>query len=301
MVMDKIIVRMRGGLGNQLFIIAFAYKIATEQHKHVEMVLDIREYEKYKVRNFELLNMLEDGTIRFYDKDIDYSVKYEITRKAYHLLQKFIPSQKKMSKSLSKNGCYYSKRSAQGYCISNKKDVYIYGYFQDAIMAFEAKNTLLSHLKLPIVNKYSIDASQKYLAVSIRCGKDYLSQGWPICSSGYFNSAINEIITEKYMKQNINILIFSDDIRVAKQMCGITQKDVITKYIEGLSAPEQLSLMSKCDDFVLSNSSFSWWGAFLGVKMDSIIIVPDVWYDTRENTSKTLITYKNIRIRKIHT
>jgi hypothetical protein len=59
--------------------------------------------------------------------------------------------------------------------------------------------------------------------------------------------------------------------------------------------------MSKCDDFVLSNSSFSWWGAFLGVKMDSIIIVPDVWYDTRENTSKTLITYKNIRIRKIHT
>ena len=46
----KIIVRMRGGLGNQLFILASAYSVA-RQFEDYELVIDDREYKKYKIRS----------------------------------------------------------------------------------------------------------------------------------------------------------------------------------------------------------------------------------------------------------
>ena len=296
--MDKIVARMRGGLGNQLFIIAFAYKLYLEENAQAEIVLDVREYEKYKIRNFELLDILEDKNVRLYDKKSDYSLKYEITRKLYHVIQKFISPQQKMNQFLSEKGYYYSKRSARGYCGSKAKNIYVYGYFQDAQMAFESKDILLKHLKLS--NKYKINKNEKYIAVSIRCGNDYILQGWPICSEGYFRNALCEIIQKNSEKRKINVFVFSDNVDFAKQMNLAVKTDMTVTYIQGLSAIEQLSVMVKCDDFVISNSSFSWWGAFLGAKADSIIVAPDIWYDTKEPTEKTFIAYKNMLIRKMN-
>ena len=45
-------------------------------------------------------------------------------------------------------------------------------------------------------------------------------------------------------------------------------------FTENLSAIEQLVLGSKCDDFVISNSTFSWWTAWLGEKENSKVIRP---------------------------
>ena len=52
--MGKIVARMRGGLGNQLFILACAYYVKGICDTDTEIVLDTREYKNYKVRNFEI-------------------------------------------------------------------------------------------------------------------------------------------------------------------------------------------------------------------------------------------------------
>jgi hypothetical protein len=43
-------------------------------------------------------------------------------------------------------------------------------------------------------------------------------------------------------------------------------------------ALQELRLMSRCTHHVIANSSFSWWGAWLGEKEDSVIVAPERWF-----------------------
>lgn len=289
--MKKIVARMLGGLGNQLFIIAAAYSISTE--KNSEIVLDTREYNTYKTRKFELLEIINDNNIRLYDEKKDKSIIYDLSRFIYHIVQKFINPQKKMCKKLSKLGLFYTKRNADGVNVDFNSDIaYLYGYFQDARMAKKVK-VLLNEKIMDFDFPYVLDVNTNYIGVSVRWGLDYVKQGWPICSKEYFENGVNEIIHEKYENKKICVLIFSDEIEKAKELKIDSEKI----FVEGLSAAQQITLMRRCQDFVISNSSFSWWGAFLGASENSIVIAPNIWYDTKEPTEKTLLVYENIRIR----
>lgn len=289
--MKKIVVRMLGGLGNQLFIIAAAYAVASDNN--CEIVLDIREYHTYKTRQFEILEIINDDSIRIFDETKDKSFVYDLSRFAYHIAQKFIDPQKKISAILSKLGLLYTKRNAEGMNVDIHRDTaYLYGYFQDARMARKAK--LLLNEKIRNIDcPYVLDPNTNYIGISVRWGSDYAEQGWPICSKEYYENGINEIVREKYENEKVCVLVFSDEIEKAKRLEFDTKKI----FIEGLSPAQQLTLMKKCQDYVISNSSFSWWGAFLGASDNSIVIAPNIWYDTKEPTEKTLLTYENIRIR----
>lgn len=290
--MRKIVIRMRGGLGNQLFILAFAYKIAEIIKEDYEIVLDTREYKTYKVRNFEILGMLQDEKVRIFDEQ-DNALGYDITREMYHVAQLMIPDYSKIPAVLAKMGFYYSKRSAEGALSTNRDTVYAYGYFQDVNMVDSIKPVLLEKLILPQQSKFCFEEGVRYVAVSVRCGQDYVDQGWPVCGKEYYIKGVREILEEKYADKKVKVLIFSDEIEKTKEMhiCdGAT-------YITSCSPIEQLAIMSKCDDFVISNSSFSWWGAYLGAKPESVVIAPDLWYPDKKPTTDTLLIYKNIIVR----
>lgn len=289
--MKKVVARMLGGLGNQLFIISAAYTLASKDSS--EIVLDTREYKTYKTRRFELLEIINDDNVRLYDEKKDKSYVFDVSRFAYHIAQKFINPQKKMSVILSKTGLVYTKRNAEGMNVDIHRDTaYLYGYFQDARMAKRVKallNEKIRNFDFP----YVLDPNMNYIGISIRWGLDYIKQGWPICSKEYFENGVNEIVHEKYGNEKVCVLVFSDEIEKAKQL----EFDAEKEFVEGLSAAQQLNLMKKCQDFVISNSSFSWWGAFLGATDNSIVIAPNIWYDTKEPTENTLLTYENMRIR----
>ena len=296
--MRKIITRMRGGLGNQLFIVSYALYIANQEinREECEIILDIREYKHYKIRNFELFNLIMNDKMRFYDSRKDFSIFYELTRSLYHVVQKMFRPDISMNTLLQKKGLYYSKRSVRPLSIPLKQTHrYLYGYFQDANMALKVKDELLCRL-LPQENTSYDDLTRNAcIAVSIRCGKDYLDQGWPICCEDYYLNSLSEILEEKYKNKNVSVLIFSDNMEYAKKiswLCNVT-------YIQNLSPSDQIRLMSRCNDFVISNSSFSWWGAFLGSNSESIIIAPDQWYDDGEKTERTFLKFPGMRIRKM--
>lgn len=71
--------------------------------------------------------------------------------------------------------------------------------------------------------------------------------------------------------QTCNLIFTSDNINYCKKHFNFLQNAV---FIEKSSAIEQLVLGSLCDDFVISNSTFSWWQAWLGEKEESKIIRP---------------------------
>ena len=69
--------------------------------------------------------------------------------------------------------------------------------------------------------------------------------------------------------------VFSDDIEWCKKVFGNSEEII---YIEKEADYVDLYLMSLCKHNIIANSTFSWWGAWLGKHPDQIVIAPNQWF-----------------------
>ncbi len=76
--------------------------------------------------------------------------------------------------------------------------------------------------------------------------------------------------------ENYNFIFTSDNIGYCKKHFSFLPNSY---FLEDLSAVEQLCLAKNFDHFVISNSTFSWWIAWLGEKENSQIICPEKNFD----------------------
>lgn len=113
--------------------------------------------------------------------------------------------------------------------------------------------------------------NKESIAISMRIGQDYKDNGnYEILPISYYISALYEKFPQW---RNYNIVIFCDDMQYAAlnfQGEGI--------YFAPSHPMEQLCLGSMCDHFILSNSTFSWWMAYLGEKQGSKVVYPSKYY-----------------------
>ena len=136
-------------------------------------------------------------------------------------------------------------------------------YYKDEILKeFTFKDEILDKCKLEI---------SKYLnpvAIHVRRG-DYVNHpGFWNVTPEYFQESLNCFNDKDY-----TFLIFSDDIEWCKQ---IFPDEVV--FIEGNNQFEDLCLMSLCHHNIISNSSYSWWGAYLNQNPNKKIIAPQNWF-----------------------
>ena len=139
----------------------------------------------------------------------------------------------------------------------------LHGYFQSLKYFENYTEDFIKKLSLPEVNTSFI--KKKNVAFHIRRG-DYLK--FPIhyiCNTEYFKDRFRE-----FAGYQINVFTDSPDI-VLKEF-----ENEEFNLIETSSELNDLTMMSKHDNIVCSNSSFSWWAALLG-KMNKVI-VPDKWF-----------------------
>lgn len=285
--MRKIITRMRGGLGNQLFIISYALYLKSVMSE-AEIYVDIREYETYKIRNYELDKLVLSDYLKEYkpsdDKErIYYSIWMNLLHiRMYvlsHLRLPFVNNKKmELLTRVFYNTSLFEKDE-----IKHDK-IYVYGYFVDVKPLLPIRNSLVKlfdiKVKTDIYNYYlsKIDKSAHAIAVSMRIGKDYIQNHWPIYGEEYYSKAL-----EKIERDNSVLFVFSDVIDSAKELFS-DKKNVV--FVEQCNPTQQLSLMTKCDDYIISNSTFSWWGAFLGHKENRVICAPKMWHNSETTHSR---------------
>lgn len=122
-----------------------------------------------------------------------------------------------------------------------------------------------------------LDAATKTVAVHVRRG-DYLTNEYMgNVPEDYYLRALEMLLQ---LVGNFRILLFSDDPNVLSARKFLSEWRDQIRLVEPPpnSRPiESLNLMARCDHVVMANSSFSWWGAWLGERSGRTVIYPRPW------------------------
>ncbi|EPO2592080.1 alpha-1,2-fucosyltransferase, partial [Escherichia albertii] len=88
---------------------------------------------------------------------------------------------------------------------------------------------------------------------------------------------IDYLINKGVINKRTLFFIFSDDIEWCKDNIFLDNK---TYFVQGDTYHVELDmlLMSKCKHNIISNSSFSWWAAWLNENRNKIVIAPSKWF-----------------------
>ena len=133
------------------------------------------------------------------------------------------------------------------------------------------------------VNKEIIEKIKNSNSVSIHIRRgDYLSKEWisshsVIKSLAYYENAINYI--ESHIA-NPHYFIFSDDMDWVEKNLKLSRCTYINNNKDKNSYVD-MYLMSLCQHNIIANSTFSWWGAWLNISENKIVIMPNKWLNDR--------------------
>ncbi len=94
---------------------------------------------------------------------------------------------------------------------------------------------------------------------------------------GYYERAVRQICSRI---PDAHFFVFSDDIPWCRQNLEIAGPHafVCSEGTPDEQAGKDFGLMTLCDHFIIANSSFSWWAAWLGGSPQKIVIAPELWF-----------------------
>jgi hypothetical protein len=275
-----IIVNITSGLGNQLFQYATAKALA--QRNNDSLKLDLSYYSNFKDRKFSLFHYLVFEDIATLEEISQLKGVYKT-----NLILK-------LQRHFSKKGIefYNQYHAVERPFISFEKDVlklkgniYLDGYWHNEKYFEDIKSVIQSNIQLkeklsPYYCKIQ-KLIQKTNSVSIHIRRgDYLeNNSFVICPLQYYDSAI-KTISEKTC--NPFFFIFSDDIDWAITHIKINSKFIFIRSNENSLEHVELILMSQCKHNIITNSTFSWWGAWLNINESKIIIRPTRYYNNKK-------------------
>lgn len=114
---------------------------------------------------------------------------------------------------------------------------------------------------------------EDFVSIHVRRG-DYVQHAgsFPPITKEYLYQAM-AVMTERYKPDGgYKIIWFSDDIQWCKDNFGdMSTQDI---FSEGRSTFDDLCLMASCGHHIIANSTYSYWGAFLGHNPNKIVISP---------------------------
>lgn len=266
-----IIIKLQGGLGNQLFQYALGRTIETKYKKEVKYdVATYREQGRFTQR-FYLLNKFKTMVTFASDEEIikakNGAFNY-FTRKA---LNKFFFKKY----NISYDPVFFES-------LKTTDSAYLEGYWQSiryvepCIEDLRKEISLKDEMSQVLNEKIEEVSKSASVAIHIRRG-DYLNAGvdLSVLDISYYKKA-NDYASQRL--NNLKYYIFTDDVRWAKENLHFLGKDNVIFISDlGMNDYEELLLMASCKNVIIANSSFSWWGAMLNQNKDAIIVCPKDW------------------------
>lgn len=316
-----IYLEMSGRLGNQLFRYSFAKRMAALCNE--ELIIDFkRVYEKGEksdgwdnsLKLFNTKGYIEDNNSKrknfFKNASIFQLILYvvfkiisKILSKNKNILKKF---QLKMQPIMNRNNLYFLELGYYNYdfkYLKKNKVKYICGCFECSKYFNDIENTIKEEITPKIKtnkNKELLDMINltESVCISVRRG-DFVtneknSKLYNICDVKYFELAIKKIAS---LLDSPNFFIFSDDVKWVKENINFFGHPVYSECGDD-TLEEKLRLMSSCKNFIISNSTFSWWAQYLSKNENKIVISPNKWYANDLESDLLEDTWIKINVKK---
>ncbi len=281
-----IIIRMTGGLGNQMFQYALYLKLCS-MGREVKFD-DITEYEldnarpvmlwafglTYPRADQEEINKITDGFL---------NLSHRIRRKLFG----------RKSLEYQEKNCNYDPQVLQ------RDPAYLTGYFQSEKYFMDVEEQVRraftfsegiwkgqdEEIRRKMQNFLGQIQGCESVSVHVRRG-DYLEKEeiyGGICTEAYYKSAI-EYMQRK--RKESRFFLFSNDPEWVREWVNANYRgDNRFVIIEGTQEETgylDLFLMSRCKNHIIANSSFSWWGAWLDENPRKRVIAPAKWANNQE-------------------
>lgn len=318
-----IIVKLSGGLGNQMFEYAAARKLALKHNTILK--LDISDYDdnsfrKYGLKYFNIQEKIATPSdiLRIYPLEgikqiinkylgkngklltATLDSKFSIWRKNVGRYYNYNPSSNKIEKLML--GKVVSQRffHYDAEVLNCPDNVYMIGtwisekYFKDIKEIISNEFTAKTPLEGENKKKSTEIANTNSVSLHIRRTDKVGNSAYVNLSINYYIRAMN-LISQKVEKPHF--FVFSDDILWVKDNLKTDFKVTFVDHNDDLTSYEDMRLMSLCKYNIIAESTFSWWGAWLNSNPDKIIIAPSprLWinldnFDTRDIVPEGWIT-----------
>lgn len=271
------IVRIFGGLGNQMFQYALAMALRS---KGQDVRIDASCMRGYPLHNgFELKQI--------FNIDIPQASFGELWRLGFPLphyrLWQF------GNRLLPKKKTMLVEDKDMAFCeevFDSSRDFLLEGYWQTEKYFGDCRNQILESFRFPDFVRGSrnhllakeIISDKVAVSIHVRRG-DYLniSNTSGICTEEYYDKAIKNVMD----KCNPDMFVFfSDGIDWCKSHFNDLANDRRVEFVDwnnGTESFRDMQLMTLCSHNIIANSSFSWWGAWLNNNPDKIVITPSRW------------------------
>ena len=237
-----ILMKIQGGLGNQMFQWACGRSLSIE--RHCSLIIDTSSFIADRKRSFRL------------------------------------PLFNKINQAIFTSEVFVLNTSISGFTQItddfktfdfSRGEIHMNGYWQSELFFKNIKKVIEEDFNLInyeyILRKYPI--IDRTISLHIRRGDYVTSNGYhPVQPLSYYEKALD--IIGDWNK----LLVFSDDIEWCKNNLNFDK----VQFVEEANEFETLYLMSHVQDNIIANSSFSWWGAWLNKNPQKRVIAPNLWF-----------------------
>lgn len=264
-----IISKIDGGMGNQMFQYAYGFSLAKKNN--TMLAIEHHAY-KWRPRSYQLDNFNITAKI------LDFPVAKQNTK-----MSKLIAmiKRKKLiildyrAKEIYENreGIYFFHSEFDKLSGEN---LYLDGFFQSWKYFEWCKSDILNEFsfqekKLSAVARKLIQNVRNENSIAIHIRKGDYPEDWLIPKK-YYLEAYKEVT--KRIAKDFKCYIFCENIEYAQEIINKMENvEVITGKWK-LDDFEEFALMSACKYQIISNSTFSWWAAYLNTNTDKMVIAP---------------------------
>ena len=280
-----IVVRMKGGLGNQMFQYAAGRRLALRRGTDLRLDVSFHLKERgnatprpFLLDRFNIAGSLIEGRelMDYMDRDLPW-YKRPLNWAAYAWTKDWVLE--------SPRAFVERDQNFEPTVLDLPDGTYLSGYFQTeryfADIGEQLKKELTVRSPMDARNEEMAEriAEEGSVCLHVRRGDYYSNEACrsvhAVDLTDYYSKAISLL---RSRAEGLHFFIFSDEPDWVRRHFGLGD-DCTVVAVNGPDEPEQdLRLMSLCRHFIIANSSFSWWGAWLSTNPDKVVIAPQRWF-----------------------
>lgn len=276
---NNISVLLMGGLGNQMFQYAFIRE--TSLRRRCNFILDHRFLLDRSPRPNFTFRSYSLGMFNLSDHDV-IRENYPPGKQYLNILYYLVFNRLRDLRFDLNAELYLERQSKTDLdCQNDQRRRNFIGYFQDA--KYFAGNLDIIQRDFQLKNFIDEGRAQteeviekKRYSVCLHVRRtDFLSTKDGVVAGIYYKRAV-KYITDRVPKAQF--IVFSDDVGWCRnEFFGLKNFFIVDDRDFKNPLASTVYLMRKCSGFICSNSTFSWWAAYLGGDASKIVVVPEQW------------------------